>query len=170
MSIARFFRSVILGSLIVLCPLPASAQEPIGASDTGINTLVNTFARPGQATMLINVWGSAGSPGIWRVERTVDLIDFLSVIEVPGIGIDEVGTRSTTYVVIYRSNGGERREAFRRKVKDLLREGVRYPKLQQNDILSIEVDRRRKIGLQLVSSIVGTASSLTLLILNITSN
>ena len=157
----------LLGLLVVFCSLPASAQEPTGASDTGISTQVNTFARPGQATMLVNVWGSAGSPGIWRVERTVDLIDFLSVVEVPGIGLDEVGTRSTTYVVIYRTLRGERREAFRQKVKDLLQVGASYPNLQPNDVLSIEVKRRRKIGMQLISSIVGTTSSVILLVLRL---
>jgi len=142
----------------------------MGASDTGISTQVNTFARPGQATMLVNVWGSAGSPGIWRIERNVDLIDFLSVVQVPGIGLDEAGTRSKTYVVIYRTVGGERREVFRRRVKDLLQEGASYPGLQPNDVLSIEVEQRREIGLQVVSGIIGTASSLTLLFLRLSGN
>ena len=86
----------------------------------------------------------------------------------PGVGLDEVGTRSKTYIVIYRTIGGERREAFRRNVKDLLQEGANYPRLQPNDVLSIEVKRRRKIGFQVISSIVGTTSSIILLVLRLT--
>jgi hypothetical protein len=168
MSIVRSLRFAgFLGLIIVLNSNPASAQEPTGASGTGISTQINTFARPGQATMLVNVWGGVGTPGIWRVERTVDLIDLLSVVGVPGIGLEEVGTRSKTYVVIYRTIGGERREAFRRNVKDLLQDGISYPSLQANDVLSIEVERRRRIGLQAISSVVGTTSSIILLVLRL---
>jgi hypothetical protein len=154
---------------VVVVPTAASQDVPssLGGAQQGY---VNDFSRPGQATILVNVWGNASKPGLWRVERTIDLIDFLSVVGVPGIGMEEPGMRSTTYIAIYRTVNGARRQTYREKVDDLLSDGAAYPTLGNNDIVSVEVERRRSVGLQLVGTVVGTASSITLLILRLSSN
>ena len=174
----RTFRGIghfaypVLYSLLFLVSTPAlvTAQNTLPTGSGGAQSYVNDFSRPGQATMLVNVWGSAGQPGLWRVEKNVDLIDFLSVVGVPGIGLEEPGTRSTAYATIYRTVNGERREVFRQKIERLLQDGARYPTLADNDVLAIEIKRRRTIGLQVVSTIIGTASSITLLVLQLTGN
>ena len=118
--------------------------------------------------MIVNVWGSASNPGLWRVERNVDLVDFLSVVGVPGVGDRQPGVRTRTYVAIYRSVNAQRRNVYRERVESILEDGAQYPELQENDILAIEVEESNRIGLQLVSSIIGTASSITLLVLRLT--
>ncbi|PEN12829.1 hypothetical protein CRI94_12555 [Longibacter salinarum] len=148
-------------------PLSTYAQGVAGSGSTPTDANIQTYARPGEATMIVNVWGEANRPGIWRVERDVDLVEFLSVVQVPGIGLDQIGQRSTPYVVIYRSVGGERKQIYREKIEDILEEGSSYPDLQNNDILAIEVKRRRTIGLRMISTLIGTASSLTLLVLRL---
>jgi hypothetical protein len=161
----RLFRHILAVAIaIAVASAPADAQD-LGE---GSQSYVNDFSRPGQATILVNVWGSAGQPGLWRVEKDVDLVDFLSVVGVPGIGTEDPGTRSTAYIAIYRTINGQRQEAYRRKVADILEDGATYPTLQSGDVVSVEVKRRRKIGLRTISSLVGTASSITLLILRFT--
>lgn len=156
------------GSL-ALCSSVAHAQD-VGMRPGGAASYLNDYSRPGEATIIINVWGSAGQPGLWRVERDVDLIDLLSVIGVPAVGSNSAGTRSKEFVAIYRIVNGERREVYRRRLKTLLEDGESYPSLQNKDVLAIEVEQRRRIGLTTFSTLVGTASSLTLLILNLTRN
>ena len=150
--------------MLFLAPVTTAQVVPTD----GDNGLVQEFARPGRATMIVNVWGSARSPGLWRVERDVDLVDFLSVIGIPGVGDRQPGVRTRTYVAIYRSVNAQRRNVYRERVEAILEDGAQYPALQENDILAIEVEERNRIGLQLVSSIVGTASSITLLVLRLT--
>jgi len=152
--------------MLFLAPVTTAQVVPTD----GDNGLIQEFARPGRATMIVNVWGSARSPGLWRVERDVDLVDFLSVIGIPGVGDRQPGIRSDTYIAIYRSMGAERRNVYRRRVEAILEDGAQYPQLQENDILAIEVEERNRIGLRLISSIVGTVSSITLLIIRLTSN
>jgi len=152
--------------MLFLAPVTTAQVVPTD----GDNGLVQEFARPGRATMIVNVWGSARSPGLWRVERDVDLVDFLSVIGIPGVGDRQPGVRTRTYVAIYRSVNAQRRNVYRERVEAILEDGAQYPALQENDILAIEVEERNRIGFRLISSIVGTASSITLLIIRLTSN
>jgi len=152
--------------MLFLAPVTTAQVVPTD----GDNGLVQEFARPGRATMIVNVWGSARSPGLWRVERDVDLVDFLSVIGIPGVGDRQPGVRTRTYVAIYRSVNAQRRNVYRERVEAILEDSAQYPALQENDILAIEVEERNRIGFRLISSIVGTASSITLLIIRLTSN
>ena len=116
----------------------------------------------------MNVWGAVGQPGLWRIERSADLVEFLSVVGVPGVGENQLGTRSKVYVTIYRTHDGRRREIYRQNVENILEAGARYPVLQDRDVLEIETVRRRKIGFRVISTIVGTISSVTSLVLLLT--
>jgi hypothetical protein len=151
--------------LIGLVASPAQAQQ-VPSSET----FITNFARPGQATISVHAWGSVGRPGIWRIERQTDLIEFLSVIQVPGLGLDAPGIREQIHVTIYRNSSGKRRQVYRASVTDLLEQGASYPALADGDILEIKEKRRRTFGFQKVAQIVGTASSLALLVLTLTNN
>lgn len=132
--------------------------------------VVQEFARPGEATVLLNVWGSVNRPGLWRVKREADLVELLSVVGVQGVGRNDAGTHSKTIVSVYRNIDGRRRQVYRRNVKDILAEGATYPTLMDRDVLEVETIRRRSIGFQTISTIVGTASSLASLIVLISRN
>ena len=143
----------------------ASAQNipiPEGAG------YLNEYFRPGRATITVNVWGAASRPGIWRIEKDLDLIEFLTVVGVPGVGQQEAGTRTKTFLAVYRTQGDKRQTLYRERVEGILAEGATYPALQNNDIVAIEVESKRTFSVGLVSTIVGTLSSLSLLILNFT--
>lgn len=161
-------------TLLLACIGPGTifAQTPVGVPQ-GIERgagQINQFARPGQPTLIVNVWGGVGQPGIWRVEQNVDLIELLSVVQVPGLGIENPGIRQKTLITLYRVEQGRHREVYKENLAHILQDGSALPMVQDGDVLAVTQVRRRNFGLTFFSSIVGTASSLTLLILRLTQN
>ena len=147
------------------------ATEPLRGQDLSLpeQSYVNEFARPGQPTMTLYLWGSVGTTGIWRVERDVDLIQLLSAAQVPGIGQEQMDVRQRISLRVFRSGSGDRREVYSQRLNDILEEGAAYPDLQNGDVLLVETSQRRRIfSFQFISTIVGTASSLALLVLRLT--
>lgn len=130
------------------------------SADADGDPYINVFAAPGAATVTVNVWGAVSRPGLWRVEKGVDLIKFLSVTGLAGIGQTRPGTRTKTFVSIYRNIDGVRREVYRSDVEDILEDGATYPVLEDDDVLGVETIQRRSLGFQTASLVVGTASSL----------
>jgi hypothetical protein len=163
-----------LVSFAVLALSTGFSLSPVHAQGTGAlgdaDTFVFEYARPGEATILVNVWGNVARAGLWRVERDVDLVEFLSVVEVPGVGTNRIGTRSRNVVTVYRQREGERTVVYRRNLEDILEDGVQYPRLENRDVLEIETTQRQRIGFRLVSTIISTVSSTASLILLLTRN
>jgi hypothetical protein len=150
---ALFMAGLLVGGL---SPFSAQAQNlPLPEQ-----SYVNEFARPGQPTMTLYLWGSVGTTGIWRVERDVDLIQLLSVAGVPGVGTSERDVRRRFILHIYRDEGGERREVYAEEVENLIGGGAApVPPLQDGDILAIETRERRRISVNLVFTTLRTVSS-----------
>ena len=139
-----------------LSPFTAQAQN-LPLPEPGY---VNEFARPGQPTITLYLWGAVGNAGIWRVERDVDLIQLLSVAGVPGIGTSERQVRQRFVLHIYRQQSGERREIYEEEVENLIGGGAGpVPALQDGDIIAVETESRRRIGVDLVFTTLRTISS-----------
>lgn len=153
----------------VLSPAPATAQETPAPGLTSPLENPNRFARPGMPTNEVWVWGEVSQPGIWRVERGADLVQFLSHLRVPGLLQQQAQTRSRFTLKIYRGPGQSRELIYEKRLDELLEEGDDYPELQDGDILAVELRQRqsRLRIFQLVVSTVSSAASLTLLFLRL---
>lgn len=126
----------------------------------------NVYARPGQPTNTVRVWGQVSQPGLWRVEQGTDLLDFLTILQVPGVGRDEAGYRQHFTIRVYRQEGQDRSEIFSQRLDHMLEGEAQYPVLEEDDILAVEARRRRAVGLQTVRTalqVVSTAVSLVLI-------
>jgi len=152
---------------------PAGAQDvppPEGAPGlTPPPENPNRFARPGMPTNEVWVWGEVSQPGIWRVERGADLVQFLSHLRVQGVlATDPERIRRFT-VRIYRGEPRDRQEIYSIQMDRLLSEGDDYPAFQDGDILAVEVRQRRsRLRIfQTVVSAISSAASLTLLFLRL---
>jgi hypothetical protein len=157
--------AILAVSLLLFAPASAHAQPTTG----GAEGIVTDFSRPGQPSMIIYLWGGVSRPGLWRVERDVDLVQLLTAAGVPSIGTDPAGTRRRTFIRVYRTSGDNRTEVFEQRVDRLLAEGSTYPPLQAEDIVEVQVKERRAVGIQLIGTLVSTASAVTLLVLRLTS-
>ena len=154
------------GSIASFAP-PAHAQEPTEPTTTPAlppENYVNTYARPGRATHTIYVWGAVSQPGIWRVEKSAELVEFLSVVRPSGFGVESSGTNQSVVIRIRRSNGGESRVVHKLTAEELLDLAPsERPSLQAGDVLEVRTVTRRGITFRTISTVVGTLSSLILL-------
>jgi len=141
--------------------------QPIGGLGGGSSSFEFEFYRPGRPTMIVYIWGAVGQPGIWRVERGVDLIPLLSAAKVPGVGSSPQGVSQQYLVRLFRDVNGERREIYNERLERLVGGGARpYPPLQEGDILVVEMRQRARFGWGTVFEVTRTvAQMLTLYLL-----
>ncbi len=153
-----------LAAFAAFAAAPAQAQIPLVAGD---NPFVYEFARPGQQTMTVYIWGDVSRPGIWLVEPEVDLIALLSAALVPGVGDEQPEYRQHVELSVYRGEQSQRRRVYHERLEDLVAEGASYPVLQEGDIMEVTVQQERRFSFQAVAQYIGTASSLLLLYLRL---
>ncbi len=155
----RFCKFAILGfCLFAMLQAEAMAQSEERITD---------FSRPGRPTMFVYIWGTASTPGIWKVEQDVDLIDLLTSAQIPNFGDSDNTTKSTVTVRLYRNAAGARNEIFSSEMNDLLKSGKSYPALEENDIILIETKNKQRFNLQTIFSAIGAVASLVLLAIRI---
>jgi len=135
------------------------------------------YARPGQPTMTLYVWGAVSRPGIWVVEREASLVEVLSLVNIQAEGGLQEGVRENRFLRIYRGSGAdgtsggpysERSLVFETPLDDVRVSSQPPSGLRDGDILSVEVERRRTwFTLRNVTSVLGAAASITLLIIRL---
>jgi hypothetical protein len=146
-------------------PRAARAQPDLGGAGEGY---VNTYARPGEATQTVYVWGAVGTPGIWEIETGTNLVELFSVVRPTGYGEESPGIRTRVLLRIHRTTDGETRVAHEMRLSELLQmRPQERPSLQPQDVIEVRNVQTRKFSFQLVSTVVGTLSSVTLLVIRI---
>jgi len=140
-------------------PLLAQAQE---------EEYTYRYARPGQATQKVYIWGAVDQPGVWEVAPETDLVELFSVVRPTGYGTETVDTKSEVVVRIHRTDDGRTRVVSETRLGTLLSQGPsQRPTLQAGDVVEVRTIESRKFSFSTVSTIVGTLSSVTLLVLRI---
>jgi hypothetical protein len=127
--------------------------------------------------MTLYVWGAVSRPGIWVVEREASLVEVLSLVNVQTEGNLQEGVRENRFLRIYRgvevSAGSagpypERSLVFETPLEDVRMSSQPPAGLRDGDILAIEVERKRTwFTLRNISSVLGAAASITLLIIRL---
>lgn len=129
---------------------------------------VYTYARPGQATQTVYVWGGVDRPGIWRVATDTDLVELFSVVHPGGYGAEGTGTRTEIVFRINRSSGGNMQVAHEMQLQELLEMNpAQRPTLQGEDVIEVRATQKRKFSFSTVSAVIGTLSSVTLLVIRL---
>lgn len=153
----------IVGAILLMVLAQASlAQSPLPG-----NEFVHQYARMGRPTINVFVWGEVATPGIWRVEPDIDLIELLSVARVRQIGVEEPGTSRQFTLRIFREEGGQRREVYTERLERIVGGGGGYPALRDGDILEVAVKRKNTITFRSVTNLIGAASAVALLIIRV---
>lgn len=149
----------------MLGPGVVKAQPDLGGAGDGY---VNTYARPGEATQTVYVWGAVGTPGIWEIETGTNLVELFSVVRPTGYGEESPGTRTKILLRIHRTTDGETRVAHEMRLSELLEmPPPERPSLRPQDVIEVRNVQTREFSLRLVSTVVGTLSSVSLLIIRI---
>jgi len=154
------FGTVILLAAVLLHPLEGHAQ--------GKEEYTYRYARPGQATQEVYIWGAVDQPGIWEVAPETDLVELFSVARPTGFGTEEIGTETQVMVRIRRTENGQTQVAHEMQLKTLLNQAPNQrPSLQAGDVIEVRTVESRKLSIRTVGTIVGTLSSVTILILRL---
>ena len=128
---------------------------------------ITDFARPGRPTMLIYVWGTASTPGIWKVETDVDPVELLTAAQVANYGNVEAANKQTIYLSIFRERGSQRTEIYKAKMDEFLTGEKQAPPLQEGDLLFVETHTKQRFSLQTILSGISAAASIVLLIIRL---
>lgn len=163
------FALVFLGGLGVVGPTDAHGQAFGRVEETETNLSYFYYARPGEATIQVSVWGSGGQTGVIEVPDTTDLNTLLTLTG----GTSAIGTRQENRdppevtVRLYRKKSGERTKIFESQVKALMEGTETPPSLQENDVVMIETVKQRHFGFRDALSIASSVGSIILLALRL---
>jgi len=145
---------------------PAQAQTPTASIDR--ESYVKTYARPGEATQTVYVWGGVDQPGIWKIEPQTGLVELFSVVNPSQFGVETSDTRNEIMIRIHRTTNGQTQVVHEMRLDALLEmRPSQRPMLQAEDVVEVRTIQKQKFSFQRVSTIVGTLSSLTLLAIRI---
>ncbi|WP_022836139.1 SLBB domain-containing protein [Salisaeta longa] len=150
---------------------PAHAQEigRIAEMKETNNVAYFYFARPGQATVQVQLWGTVPRPGIYEIPINTDLDKLLTMAG--GAPIAPRGENQDPpkiYVRVFRPATSTEAPLFEARLQDMLRGGLSYPDLQDGDIITVETIRPPDgFTWRDALSLTSTGLSLTLLLLRI---
>jgi hypothetical protein len=149
-------------------PWVSASRAQVGTDRSAGEQQVHTYARPGQETITLYVWGAVNQPGVWNVAPKTGLVELFSVIQPRGYGVESPATDTDVVVRIHRTRDGETRLIEELEVAELLEmRPAERPQLQGEDVIEVRTIENRTFGLSLVGTIVGTLSSLSLLVLRL---
>lgn len=168
----RRFAVLWLGTLLIasLGPVPVGAQSLDRIDETRSTVRYFYFARPGEATVQVSVWGTVPQPGIYEIPLGTDLERLLTMA---GGTANEPRTEDVerqTTVRLYRPRGGARELLYEASVEELLRETSRYPELQDEDVMVVETTVDEQFRLRDVFTYVSGIATVVLLIDRLVSN
>lgn len=154
--------------VLVVGPAAVHAQEFGRIAETETNVSYFFFARPGQATVQVSLWGVPRS-GIYEIPDGTDLDKLLTMA-----GGAPIGTRQENQdppritIRLYRPSESREDPVLEVRLEKMLAGDVTYPILQDDDIIVVETVQpvqgfTWRDGLSLVT----TTASLTLLVLRL---
>lgn len=160
---------VLLGGLAGLHPADVAGQTFGRIEDTETNLAYFYYARPGEATIQVSVWGSVSQTGILEVPDTTDLHTLLTLAGgAPGIGKRRENRDPPEVIVrLYRKKQGERTKIFESEVEDVMTGAKAPPTLQENDVVMVETIEQRHFGFRDALSIASSIGSIILLALRL---
>ena len=148
----------------------AGVGRPVEAQPSleGEQDYVYTYARPGEATQTVYVWGGVDKPGIWRIEPDTDLVELFSVVYPSGYGQESPESRTAVRLRIHRSTAESPRVVAEMELNRLLdMTPQERPTLEDGDVIEVRTIEKRKFSLNTFGTVVGTLSSITLLIIRL---
>lgn len=125
----------------------------------------NVYVRPGQPAQIVYVAGAVALPGRWRVEQSVQLWDLLAVANPSVVTTEGSQTLEDARVLVYRVNNQGRSLVFDESMESLLTSGSASLRLEEGDIVVvnlIEITESTSVGFREIVSIVSSVAGLAI--------
>lgn len=169
-----------VAALLVALPSVVLAQQPVNVYNPNIdivqqNASFGAFIEPGAPTIDVMVVNLGGSAALYRLGEEATLTQLLVLSgSVAGTEENERFIIRSTVSVLRGDEQGERRVIYSASPEQLFREPGRHPQLQTGDVVEIDNTYERlpepftlREGLQIASSVLSLAATLTLLVLRL---
>ncbi len=167
---------IILLLFLSLSVIPAAESQTFTQNEGSTPGIYGTgmanfyFAKPGDFTMLVSVWGAVGRPGRYEVPVGTDLGQLLSLAGGPGADVrgavssDPYSRRASgnKIVRLSRLSGGGREIILEGNIEFLLRLKEQTVPLREGDIVMLDEIRRFSFW-DIITLISSSASVLLLL-------
>lgn len=146
---------------------PLQAQNLSNPTDvTASGTAYRIFAQPGEPTVQVLVLGD-GATGMYVVGADTDLVELLALTGTGATGSGSADVVRDVTVRLMREQGGQRAIVYEQEFEGFLSNPASYPRLQDGDIFTVEVEQRRRLGLREVLEVSSRLASITLLVLRL---
>ena len=135
---------------------------------TSSGVAVYRYANPGQPTMDIRLWGAVSSPGVYQVERDLDLIEVLTLAGGPAIPSQDDRTIQRMDIDVLRESGANRTVVFTTTLGGLTAADTVLPDLQDGDLVTLTAVTRQRFTWRDALGVAGSIAGLAVLILRFT--
>ena len=159
-----------LSTLLLVGVLPPRA----GAQTTepgGYDEQICEFYKFGVDTIEVYAWGAVAKPCMWQVDKDIQFVDFVTVVQARGLDVAETfDTSPQVDIQIYRTTQSGRAKVFEASLEDILSSLAPTPVLENGDLVVFkpQVKRKRRIvTFRNFTAVLGTASTVVLLYLRL---
>jgi hypothetical protein len=148
---------------------PAFAQQNFGRiEDTQTNIKSwYYFVEPGAATIQVYAYGKVASPGVYVLEEGANLGLLLALSGGP-VFASNPDWFQTPRVRLFRNRGGARVQVYESVMDDIHHANSDSPVLQEGDVMTIDVDQRRRLNWRDVFTVISPILSTLLLVERLT--
>lgn len=122
------------------------------------------FTQPGAATMQIQVLGTVRTPGLYEVSEGTTMGQLLALSGGPPLSPRSRHTQVEATVRLYRPNPAGSALLYEGALEQGISDPNRYPTLQDNDVITVEVTQHQPFDWRDASRIVSTVAVLALAI------
>lgn len=155
-------RSIRAAALLLFAGLLLTVQSRTSLAQTfeqstdiqADGTSYHVFARSGEPTIQVFVFGTVGATGIFQIGIDTDLGQLLAMTGGVSTGPKVAGERHQVTIRLLRRQGGERTAVYEEPLERMLRNPGAHPDLQDGDVLEVNTEiRTRKNWLETVSTL-----------------
>jgi len=127
------------------------------------------YSEAGDVTILVNVWGSVRTPGLYKIPTGTKMSTLLSLSGGPELAVN-LTSRSNREITmrLLRREGARRQVIFEALMKDDVVVSDQDPELVDGDVLTVETKLKQKFSLRDLFPIVAAIGTVALAIDRIT--
>lgn len=137
-----------------------------------LETNINSYyylVEPGAASVQISAFGELQHPGVYVLEEGSNLA-FLLALGGGVMSTSQPDVRQTVTVRLYRNSGSVRSLAYESSFDEVMDQAATSPTLSEGDIVTVDVERQRRLNWRDIFTVIGPILSTLLLVERLTSS